>query len=132
MQGALCKSVFTGDAAACDPDASWWDRLTLGGNIWDCDAARKTYWACIAAGIPLAPAPAPPPISTNTAANNDPTLVDQANAATASTFSDWASQIATYFDGATGASAPGPSTTSPNYLLWGALAIGAVLLLRRR
>lgn len=134
-----CKmAFFTGQNAGCDPDLSWWDWANMPGNItpWACDDARKKYFGCVASGIPNPPAPAPPPIQTSEAGWHDPTLPQQADDATRARQAGYADTVRHYLDVVTGSDdsdgTGNPLGIKTEYLLYGALAVAGVLLVRGR
>lgn len=135
-----CKlAFFTGVNEGCDPDLSWWEWSGKFGNItpWSCEPARTSYLQCVAAGIPPAPAPAPPPVlPTDTAGNHGGIdLTQQVDDATRAKHEGWAQILSSYFGEEKAPGTDGDSTTfgvPTEYLLYGALAVAGVLLIRGR
>lgn len=136
-----CKLAFIREQT-CDPE------LTFFGQTWEwikgngssvgvnCLDQQDKYYACVAAGIPAPPAPAPPPIPTTPAGWYDPTLPQQADDATRARQAGYADTIRHYLDVVTGSddddAGGNPLGIKTEYLLYGALAVAGVLLVRGR
>lgn len=141
-----CKTAyFAGGARVCDPDISWAEYAWLNaqgaaaGVVYDCDALHDKYFACLASGIPLPPAPAPPPISTDPGQYNDPSLPKQAETATGARFEQWKQIVSSYFGGAVDSNGDPipeelPGGIPKDWVLYGlaGLAVVAVVLGGRR